>query len=127
MWRTSSWKLKKLIVNLDSYFYYPMNREETIKAISEAFKKLPDGEAYLFGSSARGDFRDDSDIDLLVLLPDNLSSNERVEKQMDICGILFPIEMDTDIVISPVMLQHKVWNQRITPFTINVMNERVKL
>ena len=88
---------------------------------------MPEVEAYLFGSSARGDFREDSDIDLLVLLPDYLSSKERVDKQMDICGLLFPIEMETDIEIAPVMLQHKIWNQRQTPFTINVMNDRVRL
>ena len=104
-----------------------MTRSETISEISKALKNLKDISVYLFGSSARGDYRDDSDIDLLILLPDNLTSKERVEMESEVCGLLLPIEMETDIAISPVILQHKVWNQRITPFTINVTNERIAL
>ena len=104
-----------------------MNREETIKAISTAFKKIPEVEVYLFGSSARGDYKDDSDIDILILLPDHLSSKERVEFQMELCGILLPIEMEAEIAISPVMLPHKVWKARNTPFTLNVSNERIRI
>ena len=104
-----------------------LNRQETIQAIGRALRSLPDVTAYLFGSSARGDYHDSSDIDILILLSDNLSSRERVELQMEICGLLLPIELETDIEISPVMLQHKVWNQRKTPFIINVMNDRIPL
>lgn len=104
-----------------------MNREETIRAISDAFKSMPEVEVYLYGSSARGDYRGDSDIDLLVLMPDYLSSSERVALESEICGLLIPIEMQTDIFISPIMLQHNVWNQRITPFTINVSKDRIML
>ena len=104
-----------------------MNRKESIKAISEALKKFPEVEPYVFGSSARGDFHNESDIDLLILLPDNLNTKERIAKQQEIIGELLPIEWESGIVISPVILQHKVWNQRITPFTINVFNERLAL
>lgn len=48
-----------------------MTREEAIDAI---VPKLVDfyrpERIYLFGSSARGDYRDDSDLDFMVLLPD---------------------------------------------------------
>ena len=104
-----------------------MDRQQTINAISEAFKSMPEVSVYLFGSSARGDFREDSDIDILILLPDHLSSKERVAWESEVCGILFPIEMETNIEISPVILQHKVWNQRKTPFTVNVSNDRIQL
>lgn len=104
-----------------------MTRKESIKAISDALKKFPDAESYIFGSSARGDFNDYSDIDLLILLPDHLTSVERIAKQQEIIGELLPIEWESGFVISPVILQHKVWNQRKTPFTINVMNERISI
>ena len=104
-----------------------MNRKETINAIAKALKKIPDIKSYLFGSSARGDFREDSDIDLLILLPDYLSSKQRVELESEICGVLFPIEMETEIPISPIMLPSKVWNERVTLFTMNVTADRVLL
>lgn len=104
-----------------------MNRKETIAKIAEELKKLKDVTVYLFGSSARGDYRENSDIDILILLPDYLSSTERVEMESEVCGLLWPIEMESEIEISPVILQNKVWNQRITPFTLNVSNERVLL
>lgn len=102
-----------------------MNRSETIKAISSALGKLKDVTVYLFGSSARGDYNDNSDIDLLILLPDYLTSRQRVEMESEVCGLLLPIEIESSFEISPIILQHKVWNQRKTPFTINVTNERI--
>ncbi|MCH5242422.1 MAG: nucleotidyltransferase domain-containing protein [Muribaculaceae bacterium] len=104
-----------------------MNRKESLKAISNVLRKFPEIESYVFGSSARGDYNDSSDIDLLILLPDNLNPLERIKKQQDIIGELLPIEWESGFDISPVILQHKVWNQRKTPFTINVMNERKAL
>lgn len=104
-----------------------MNRKESISAISEVLRKFPEIESYVFGSSARGDFNEASDIDLLILLPDNLDAKERIQKQQDIIGELLPIEWESGIDITPVILKHKVWNQRKTPFTINVMNERIAL
>lgn len=104
-----------------------LNRQEVISAISNTLRNLPEVSTYIFGSSARGDYREDSDIDLLILLPDHLSSRERVELEAEICGLLWPIEMETDITIAPIMLPHKVWNQRSTPFTVNVTNDRIKI
>ena len=104
-----------------------MNRKESIAAISKVLKKFPEAESYVFGSSARGDYNDNSDIDLLILLPDNLSDTDNIEKQEQIINALWPIEMESGLDISPVILQHKVWNQRKTPFTISVMNERIAL
>ena len=104
-----------------------MSRQELIKKISEILKTVPSAESWLFGSSARGDYREDSDIHLLILLPDSLTSKERICTQEDILEMLLPIEIETGIEITPVILQHKVWNQRKTPFTINVNRERISL
>lgn len=37
-----------------------LNRQETIQAIGRALRSLPDVPTYLFGSSARGDYKDSS-------------------------------------------------------------------
>lgn len=47
-----------------------MNAQDTILSIKEKMKSvMPQGsEAILFGSRARGDYREDSDWDILILL-----------------------------------------------------------
>lgn len=104
-----------------------LGRKEVIDEISRIMKTLPDVETYLFGSSARGDFNDSSDIDLLFLLPDGLSVTQRIKYEGDIAELLLPIELETDIPVSPIILQQKVWCERKTPFTVNVTNERIRL
>ena len=104
-----------------------MDRKETLKKISDALRTFSGIETYVFGSTARGDYHGGSDIDILILLPDDLTVNERIKKQQDIIGELLPIEWESGLEISPVILQHKIWNQRTTPFTINVTNERIAL
>lgn len=47
--------------------------QENIKKIVQAyFKDKPVNEVYLFGSYARGDAREDSDVDLIVEIDDTL-------------------------------------------------------
>ena len=104
-----------------------LDRSQTIDAISTALKKFPEVVSYLFGSSARGDYNNESDIDILILLPDYLSSRQRVEMECEICGALLPIELQTEIPISPVILPNRVWSKRVTPFTINVTKDRILL
>ena len=104
-----------------------MTREETINLISERIKHFSLAEAWLFGSSARGDYKDDSDIDLLILLPDDMSSDKRINYQQQIVEKLWDIEMESGYDISPVILQYKIWNQRKTPFTCNVTHDRIRI
>lgn len=104
-----------------------MTRGDSIIKISKVLKDIPNAETYLYGSSARGDYRDNSDIDLLILLPDDLSPAERIYYEGEIADRLWPIELESGLDISPVILQHKVWNQLTTPFTVNVTNDRIPL
>lgn len=55
-----------------------MNAKDVISKIQEvAHRVLPNGSVlYLFGSRARGDHRDDSDWDLLALLPEMAISKD---------------------------------------------------
>ena len=104
-----------------------MERDIIIQKISESLHSISGIETILFGSTARGDFREDSDIDILILLPDYLNTKERIELELEISGILWEIEMESGIEISPIILQKKIWNQRKTPFTINVTNQGIEL
>lgn len=53
-----------------------MRRHEIINKIAAAIKYVaPDATTILYGSEARGEARPDSDIDVLVLLPDKEEQN----------------------------------------------------
>lgn len=48
----------------------------------EIFQRYAVSAAYLFGSAARGDERKDSDIDIAILLPTNLSKEKRFKTRL---------------------------------------------
>ena len=104
-----------------------MRRPDIVRKISESLRNLEELETYVYGSEARGEASSDSDIDLLILLPDSLSTKERIELEQQIHGQLLPIELSEDTEISPLILQQKVWNSRKTFFTTNVLNDRIRI
>ena len=82
----------------------------------------PGATVILFGSFARGDHRDASDIDLIILL-----NKEKVNREYEIQVKypLYDIEFDTGQIISPIVFSKSDWDtrHRITPFYNNVMKE----
>ena len=83
------------------------------------------GRAILFGSRARGDARNDSDWDVLILL-----DKDRITAA-DMDEISYPIRelgWQIDEIINPIMYTAKEWNAKsFTPFYKNVMREGVAL
>jgi predicted nucleotidyltransferase len=88
---------------------------------------FPEAVTYLYGSEARGEAQADSDIDLLILLPDELDSSQFRNLRDRIYDKIFDVEIDHLANISPLVLQHKTWTARKTPFTVNVNNDRIRL
>lgn len=88
---------------------------------------VPEAETILYGSEARGDARSDSDIDLLILLPDLKDNKQYIATRSEISGRLFELSLDLGVEISPLILPRNVWNARRTPFSINVINEGIRI
>lgn len=73
---------------------------------SALLNRFPGAEIVLYGSKARGDYKELSDIDVLVLL--NREVNNSMEE--DIFSIAYKIELKYDVVFGIVVYSKKFWN-----------------
>ncbi len=86
----------------------------------------PTAKTILYGSQARNEAHDDSDIDLLILLDGEKMS---LKDEEAITLPLYELELRTGVSISPIVMLKKLWENRPfkTPFYMNVINEGIVL
>ena len=104
-----------------------MKRPKITNRIREVMRDIaPDAQTILYGSEVRGEARADSDIDLLILLNEPCLTPER---ELEIISQLYKIELETGVIISPMIMLRKTWEGRPfpTPFSLNVTEEGVLL
>jgi len=87
-----------------------MNQAQIEKAIQALKKELinrfgSDVELRLFGSVARGDYQERSDIDILVILP--VPVNNAVEEQ--VFDMAYDIELEYSLVIGTIVYSKEFW------------------
>lgn len=105
-----------------------MRQTTIINKIANIMKSLfPEAKTVLFGSQARNTANPDSDIDLLILLPDSYDGREFVRRRTQIVNSLYEVEIEDCVRISPLVLVKRIWESRQTPFTLNVMREGITL
>lgn len=80
-------------------------------------------QVFLYGSAARGQLEDGSDIDLLAVLP-----KADWETKKHVCDLCFDYELNLGRIISVVCIESSDFNspvRRNSPFLVNVRNEGV--
>lgn len=89
--------------------------------IAEVMRRIaPTAQTIVYGSESRGDACQDSDIDLLILLDD--SEELTPERELEISRLPYEVEVDTSVIISPIVMLRCMWEGSKTPLSINVMN-----
>ena len=83
----------------------------------------------LYGSYARGDYKENSDVDIMILT--DLSDEEIIEYREQISNIAFDIEFDNnfDVMLSPLVKNIDKFNDWLEalPFYMNIEKEGVVL
>ena len=92
---------------LDNISIKDNERNAVIEASAMLREAFPVKEVVLFGSKARGDDDDESDIDLLVLTSQPVSWSDRKA----INNALYEIQIRYDIIISPLITTVAEWNE----------------
>ena len=95
---------------------------ETKKMLGNRLKKI-----ILYGSYARGDYNNSSDIDIMILT--DLTEKEKDIYREKIWDFAYDIELDNDVLISPAIRNINDYNERLEyiPFYYNVETEGVVL
>ena len=94
---------------LDDIRLSPKDRSATQAAAAVLREKFPIEQIILFGSKARGDDDAESDIDLLVLTRDTMTSPETDA----IPRVLFDLELEHHVLFSALVLRTGEWHEGV--------------
>lgn len=101
-----------------------------LKKVSEVYKFVY-GEALvrviLYGSYARGDFSEDSDVDIVALVRGN---REKLQEQLKIVwDQTYDLGLDYDVVLSPAVIPYEEFKryQEVLPYYRNIAIEGVNI
>lgn len=95
---------------------------ETKKMFNNHLKKI-----ILYGSYARGDYNESSDIDIMILT--DLDEKEMNIYREKIWDFAYDIELDNNVIISPAIRNINDYNERVEyiPFYYNIEKEGIVL
>ena len=103
-------------------------QQEAIGILREVVEKssavLPVQDAFLYGSYARGDFGEDSDVDIFLTTP--LSRQEAEKKRWEISGVASDISLAHDVVVSICVRNAQDFQPEHNPYHCNVFREGIR-
>lgn len=109
------------------YFCIMLDKNNILSKIKSLIREIePDARIILYGSTARGNSNEDSDIDLLILVNKNYISRQEEKK---IKYPLYDLEFDTGQIISPFIISALEWENKhsFTPLYKNIKEEGIEL
>lgn len=99
--------------------------QRILQELKSGFQRLY-GERFarlvLFGSQARGDAQDGSDIDVLVVLKGEVSPCEEIARTL---GVVARISLEYDETVSCVFVSEKEFEMKQSPLLLNIRREAV--
>ncbi|MBI4559315.1 MAG: nucleotidyltransferase domain-containing protein [Candidatus Hydrogenedentes bacterium] len=108
-----------------------MNQEDRLKIVLHEYRQgvhriIGDDldSIILYGSQARGDAADDSDIDVLCIMKRPFDYGELILKTSTVSA---EISLEYDVVISTTFVTRSDYEVRHTPFLMNVRREAVSV
>lgn len=101
------------------------NEKSALQELKERLlQQFPDAEIILYGSKARGDFDEESDIDLLILIESPITSGLEEETT----HITYDIELKYDVVFGKIIENKDFWKSPLAnamPLHWNIDREGV--
>jgi|GEM_PF-270885 len=101
----------------------------TIRACKDQIRHMvgkTEMQIVLYGSQARADAEQDSDLDLLVLVPDSVNLTQK----RAIHDAIYEIGLDNDVVVSVIITTHRQWESPVTqslPLYKNITQEGIRV
>ncbi len=105
----------------------PPNIRKILKQFKQALTQLYGDRIrsiYLFGSYARGDYEDGSDLDILIVLDTFRFHDREINRTADLVSGL---SLQYLITVSPMFMRERDWISGNKPLLRNVKNEGIKL
>ena len=104
------------------------SKDEALQILGEVYSQcasiIPVSDAYLYGSYARGDYRDSSDVDIMVISP--LSADALHDHRWDFAHISSEISMAHDVTVSLTVRTEEQFKPHAIPYHGNVVKEGIR-
>ncbi len=100
---------------------------QALRKLKEKIKeRFAEAKIILYGSKVRGDFDEESDIDILVLIDEDV--NNQIEEE--ILKIVYEIELEYGVVFGKIIESKSFWNSELAkamPLHQNIDKEGIPL